>query len=115
MPDTTATRIALDHEANRLEHRDRAIALSVAAEKVVAMCDQQASQAMLYSLGFGLRATVQRMMREVAAHAAYEAIQRDRSHHAEDMAMLRSAREGDFARLLNTVPALVIPKEPDDG
>lgn len=102
MPDTTATRTALDYEANRLEHRDRRTAMTIGRECALA---HQGTR----RFDDAVRALVERTAQE----AAYLAIQRERAHHAEDMAMIRAVREADFGRLLNTSPALVIPKEPE--
>lgn len=87
----------LDLEQMRLEARDRQLAISIGRQMVEDHFKPERIEDMR---------DVREQVARAAEHAAYEAIQRERALHAEDMAMLRETSR------LKTWLELVAPARP---
>lgn len=80
-PMTGREMLMMDAETNRIAHRDRAVAMSVARK----VFDEHYKPENIEDMR-----DVQRMMIIALEYAAYEAIQKERELHTEDMAALRA-------------------------
>lgn len=76
-----ATAMKIDFEANRLAARDRAVAISIG---------QQMAERYFDPLRIEDMRDVRQQVTRAAEHAAYEAIQKERSLHAEDMLLIKA-------------------------
>lgn len=77
---TATTATMLDAEGQRLERRDRALAMSIGHEM---------TERFFQPLQGADMGDVREQIARAAEHAAYMAIQRERQLHAEDMGALR--------------------------
>ena len=88
--------VRLDMEGQRLEARDRALALSIGAEMTEKYFEPESVEDMR---------DVRRQIRSAAEHAAYAAIQKEREMHAGDMAALRKWADVRLAEAMTILPA----------
>lgn len=77
---TATTAMMLDAEGQRIERRDRALAMSIGHEMTERFFDSSRIED---------ATDAREQIARAAAHAAYEAIQRERHLHAADMEVLR--------------------------
>ena len=100
-PKTATAAMMLDMEGQRLERRDRAIAISVGREMVERYFKQDAIEGM---------GDVREQITRAAEHAAYEAIQKEREQHLHDIEALKAWMQVRATEALLKPPApFVIP------
>jgi gamma-glutamylcysteine synthetase len=99
----TAIEIVMRNSENvRIEHRDRAVALSIGAQMVDEFFKPESIEDMR---------DVRQQITRAAEMAAYHAIQKERELHAADMALMKHWMETRFLDdILKPRPPIIAPK-----